>query len=315
MKRFVQILVSLAFLAVMGWLRMPLEQSLSEDMRARQILPPLFDLQSRAELKQKSFAASYGSFRPTMAAVMSLNASRHHVRSEWEELEAVYNDIVLLDPGNRYYWDMAGWHMAYNAATASLEDKRLPPIRRQRRFRDYMKKGSAFYDRGIAANPKDLAIRMMKVRLWSSPFMQPDYQLVTETLERALVEVEMSEAEEREVKVQLFYALLRLPDRAQESYDLGRALFDDKRHRRFPSLVNGLYALQLHPDVKTESPLQLHQLYKNGQDAYLNLRNYWRGRGNGKPLFGLEDKLRQWENRLEIADEKRLFPQNQRDMR
>ena len=296
MRKSVQILCVVGLLAAVGQLRMQFEQQVTTEMKDEHILTPSFDLESRASLSQKGFVASFGSLRPTLAAVTALSSAKHHARSDWAALEEAFESVVVLDPYNPYYWDLGAWHMAYNASSSSQDNSELPPLARQRLYREWIQKGSDFYDRGIAANPEDLSLRQAKARLWSSPYRITDFPLVAETLEDAFVELDLSPMQQRRVRTDLFYTLLRIPERMQEAYQLGRELFDESPQARYPSLINGLAALQLHPKVVVSDPLSLRQLYGSRARAAKHLSNYLKEKSQEKPRFGVELLLQRLEH-------------------
>lgn len=295
MRAGFQIVCVIVALAAVGQLRMTFEQQLTADMKEARVLTPSFDMQSRAGLSQKGFIASFGSLRPTLAAVAALGSAKYHARSDWQELEKSFDTVVLLDPYNPYYWDLGAWHLAYNASTSSRDDVSLPPLMRERLYKEWTQKGSDFYDRGIAANPHHLGLRQSKARLWASPYRIQDYPLVAATLETALAELELTPAEQRKVRTDLFYTLLRIPERASEAYALGRDLYEEAPDQRYPSLVNGLAALQMHPNVSAENPLSLAQLYGSPANAHKYLTNYWNEKSAEKPRYGVKSLLEKLE--------------------
>ena len=298
MQTFFKLVVVIASLAVVGWVRVPIEQRITGELEAEHILTPSFDMESRASLSQKGFVASFGSLRPTMAAFTVLASATHHSRSEWSELEDDFETAVLLDPYNEYYWDLGAWHMAYNAAASSKENSELPPLTRDKLFKEYILKGSDFYDRGIAANPKSWNLRKEKARLWSSPHRIEDFPLVAETIESALEIEEIPDHQRRRFRSDLFYTLLRIPARANDAYRLGRELYDEGASSRFPSLLNGLCALQEHPRVEVSDPLTLAQLYGSRQLAIKYLSIYLNDRDEHKPRYGVAELL----DRLKLVD-------------
>lgn len=301
-------LVVLVVLALFGQWRLGYESRLSGEMREGKLLAPSLGMADRGMLDQKGFAAAFGSVRPVWAAMKALGAARYHVEGDWEALEESYDEIVVLDPRNVSYWDVGSWHLAYNASSASLDDVGLPPLQRRALFRDYIEKGSAFLDRGIAANPDEWRLYVLKARLWSSEFRILDYPLVVDTLRDAL-EVEGTPASDRDsMKRMIFYSLLRIPERRQEAYDVGVRLMAEGRRQRFPSLMNGVFVLGLDPTIaKGDRVLGMVEIYGGEREAYKNLRNYWRGRGEGTPTRGLERLLRGMEVELGVTEDSRLF--------
>ena len=291
MKLALNLLVVFAVLAVAGWLRMPLEQRLSQQLSEAHLLTPSFDRESRASLSQKGFVASFGSLRPMMAAITALSTTRYHGKMDWESLERAIDTTVLLDPYNSYYWDLGAWHLAYNASSSSLENKELPPLRRKQLFEEYIKKGDQLYVRGIAANPDDVHLRLERARLWSSSHKMEDFPKVSRILQRALTECQLSHRQRQRIRGDLFYSILRIPERVNEAYVLGRELYEESPNNRFPSLLNGLCALQMHPRVKVDEPLSMAQLYGSRAEAVKHLGNYMRDHDAYKPRYGVLDLL------------------------
>ncbi len=155
MNRLINIVVILAVLGVTGWLRMSYEQKLSKELHELKLVPPRLSLKDRSRLKQKAFIATYGSLRPTIAAFMSDQTENYHSDQEWDKIEDSFDEIVLLDPYNLHYWDMASWHMASNAAVAKQQDKSLTEVGKDQVFRKYIQKGKNILDRAIVVNPGD----------------------------------------------------------------------------------------------------------------------------------------------------------------
>ncbi|PQJ29017.1 hypothetical protein [Rubritalea profundi] len=291
MKSALKFLVVLAVLACVGWLRMPFEQRLSLDLTEAHLLSPSFDRESRASLSQKGFVASFGSLRPMLAAFTALSTTKHHGNNDWENLEQAIETTVLLDPYNGYYWDLGAWHLAYNASTSSLENDGLAPLQAKQLFEEYIHKGDNLYTRGIAANPNDIQLRLERARLWSSRHKIEDYPKVAQILRTTLSECELSLRQRQRIRADLFYTLLRIPQRVNEAYILGRELYEESAQNHFPSLLNGLCALQMHPWVKVDDPLSLPQLYSSRTDAIKHLGNYLNDNDSHKPRYGVQDLL------------------------
>ena len=291
MKRSIlKVLIVLMVLALVGMLRMPFEQKLTKELEEEHFIAPSFNLEDRASLSQKGFVASFGSLRPGLAALYALTSSGLHGRSDWAGLEDTFETVVLLDPYNAYYWDLGAWHLAYNAASSTRENMEIPPLKRLQLAAEYREKGGQFYDRGIRANPMSLSLRREKARLWSHPTRDPDYQKVAEVLEGALADLELNVVQRERLERELFYALLRTPERVEDAYHLGRRLFGNPKNR-VPSLVNGLCVLQMHPRVRVETPLTLTQLYGDRETARRLLENYFTIEDDAKPMFGVKDLL------------------------
>jgi len=283
---WVQVLVVFVVLIVFGALRMRFEEGLTRDLRDKKLLAPKLGMTERGMLDQKGFAAAFGSVRPVWAAMKSLGATGYHSEADWISLEEAYNEIVVLDPRNVNYWDVGSWHLAYNASSSSLDNESLPPLKREVLFRRYIEKGSAFLDRGIEANPEEWRLPVLKARLWSSEFRIENYPLVVDTLVKAL---------------------LTIPERRQEAYEMGYELWKEGRRQHFPSLMNGFFVLQLDPDLDLKERVSLKQIYGDEVSAYKSLRNYWKRQAEGTPMKGLENVMRDMEERLGVRADSRLF--------
>jgi len=61
MSKFKNLLVIFVILGITGWIRLPIEQKLAEDLHELKLVPPRLSLEERSRLKQKAFIATYGS--------------------------------------------------------------------------------------------------------------------------------------------------------------------------------------------------------------------------------------------------------------
>ena len=62
--------------------------------------------------------------------------------------------VTTLTPKNVNFWDMASWHMAYNASVAAMNDTRQPKIALRRKAQhEYFMLGKDYAEHGIANNP------------------------------------------------------------------------------------------------------------------------------------------------------------------
>ena len=138
MKNLKNIAVILLVLAITGKIRMPIEQKLAEELHAHKLVPPRLSLKERSRLKQKAFVATYGSLRPTIAAFMSSASVSLHSNQEWGKIEKQYEEVILLDPYNYFYWETASWHMASNAAGDIKNNSGLKNITQKRIFEKYI---------------------------------------------------------------------------------------------------------------------------------------------------------------------------------
>ena len=308
MKRLLNIVVILAVLGVTGWLKMPYEQKLSEELHALKLVPPRLSLKDRSKLKQKAFIATYGSLRPTIAAFMSVRTTRYHSDQEWDKIENSFDEIVLLDPYNYYYWETASWHMALNAAVDQQEDKSLSEVGKDQVFKKYIKKGKDIIDRAIEINPGDWRYLNLKARLESNRYRNPDYTAAVETYRELLAIPNLADHIVRSTKLSIQHCMQHLPEWHQKSYDHALELFEKGQRYRVPTVQNEILIGQNHPLNVISHRLSLSEIYGSDKEAYTDLKIKWQRRKLGQKPYGVEYSIQELENRLKIPQATRVFP-------
>lgn len=308
MNRLLNIVVILAVLGVTGWLRMPYEQKLSEELHARKLVPPRLSLEDRTRLKQKAFVATYGSLRPTIAAFMSVTTTRYHSDQEWDKIEDSFSEIVLLDPYNIYYWDQASWHMASNAAADKRDDKTLTEVGRQKAFKTYIQKGKDILDQAIKINPGEWKLLTLKAMLESNRYRNPDYAAAVETYRELLEIPDLHPRIRMQTELKILHVMQQLPDRHQESYDYALELFHRANHYRVDTVTNEIWIGQNHPLNKVAKRMTLEEIYGTNQRALEKLKIKWQRRELGQKPYGVEKAIQELENTLRVPQEKRVFP-------
>src|ERR1700682_5552332 len=119
MKRaFVVILSLLLF----GAARLPIEHALTETHRAMHFRAVDFNRDLREQLGQLGFVAALSGFRSLVADVLFIKAHVAWERTEWGRVLLLFRQVTTLQPRAVLFWDMAAWHMAWNASVAALND-------------------------------------------------------------------------------------------------------------------------------------------------------------------------------------------------
>jgi tetratricopeptide (TPR) repeat protein len=287
---------------------MPYEQKLSEDLHALKLVPPRLTLKDRTRLKQKAFIATYGSLRPTIAAFMSVRTTRFHSDQDWDKIESSFEEIVLLDPYNFHYWDMASWHMAANAAVDKKEDKRLTEVGRDQEFRKYIQKGKDILDRAIEVNPGDWRYLNIKARLLSNRYRNPDYIAAITTYRELLETPELPDQIKSSTRLFIQHCMQFLPEWHQETYDHALELFERGKHYRVPTVLNAILTGQNYPLNVVSTPMSLSEIYGSDQEAYRKLKIKWQRRNLEPKSYGVEKSIKKLENKLKIPQAKRVLP-------
>src|SRR4029077_11804558 len=75
-------------------------------------------------------------------------------RTEWGRVLLLFRQVTTLQPRSILFWDMAAWHMAWNASTAAMNDSSQPRLAlRIKAQRECFQLGKDFLERGIKNNP------------------------------------------------------------------------------------------------------------------------------------------------------------------
>lgn len=287
---------------------MPIEQQLAEELHELKLVPPRLSLEDRSKLKQKAFVVTYGSLRPTIAAFMASASIRLHSNQEWGKIEHNFEEIVLLDPYNFHYWDMASWHMAYNAAADKRDDKSLTEVASNRVFEKYIQKGKDIIDRGIEINPDNWKFLNLKAALEGNRFRNPDYPAAIETHKKMLTMPDLPFHAIRSANANIIFNTQKLPERHQEAYDLALKSFEIGGQYRTPIVLNQLFISQNHPLTKVDKPMPLKEIYGSDKNALKRLRDMWRKKNEEPKAYGVEKAIRQLEAKYKLPNHQRTFP-------
>ena len=147
--------IAIALIGVFGFIKAPVEKSLdAAQERARLRNAPL-DLGLREQVGQIGFLAALSGFRSPLAAYLWIEANNAWERTEWGRMAGLFDTVTTLQPRSLLYWDMAAWHMAWNASIAALRDTSQPSeALRIRNQRQYFQLGRDYLERGIKNNPE-----------------------------------------------------------------------------------------------------------------------------------------------------------------
>ena len=134
------------------------------------IAPATLSIGLREQIGQSAFIAVLGGFRSVIADLLFIDAYSAWERTDWTYLLLRLRQATELQPRAILFWEMAGWHMAWNAGTAALEDDSKSPAARRRLQHDYLELGRDFLVRGIAHNPEKPELYEARARLYRDKF-------------------------------------------------------------------------------------------------------------------------------------------------
>ncbi|YCM42555.1 hypothetical protein V2O64_14685 [Verrucomicrobiaceae bacterium 227] len=270
LKTLRNLIVVACGIAGTGYLRMPVEQNFTEDLRERKAIPPPISQEVWGQMGQNSFAGVLGGLRTVMASTRSLFAQKYFEEKEWYDLKREYEIITTLDPYNSFYWDHGGWHLAYNAAAWARFNEDLSPIRRQFLEREFLEAGDAFYHKGLALLPENAGLWSQVGRLWSNPHKRPD-------LNRAAEAYKMAAKYGNSIDQRTYLSTLaRIPGREIEALDVAaQLLISNRHHLAIPTFRSILFCLSTNPDLPENAlKAKLGEVFIDKEQAYKDLYNY-----------------------------------------
>jgi hypothetical protein len=202
------------------------------------IAPGTLSLGLREQIGQSAFIAVLGGFRSVIADLLFIDAYSAWERTDWTYLLLRLRQATELQPRAILFWEMAGWHMAWNAGTAALEDDSKSPAARHRLQHDYLELGKDFLVRGIAHNPEKPQLYEALARLYRDKFH--DHARAAENFEKAARLPGHASYDERFSAYELSYC----EGREREAYARLRALYQRGEKERLPRLLNQLRAME-----------------------------------------------------------------------
>jgi tetratricopeptide (TPR) repeat protein len=117
--------------------------------------------QLRDQLGQGLTIGVLSGMRSVVADFIWLNVTTAWMKEEWFRMGGYINLCTALQPRATTFWDIGGWHLAWNASVSAWEDPReTNELKRVKASRFWIQKGLEVYLRGIQNNPTNW-------RLWS----------------------------------------------------------------------------------------------------------------------------------------------------
>jgi hypothetical protein len=248
MKRIVLALVAIL---IFGWIKFPFELRLDAEQRDAYFRGTRLDLSLREQVGQLGFLAALSGFRSIIAAVLWIEAHTAWEKTEWGRMAGLFRTVTTLQPRSLLYWDMAAWHMAWNASIAAFEDPEVPSeIIRQRNQQQYFQLGRDFLETGIRNNPDRFLLYERLGILLRDKF--------EDSCGAAEAFLKASEFPEAPSYVRRFagYEMSKCPGREREAYEHLLHLYRQGEQQRLPSLVSYLIELEEKLGIPGEKRIQ-----------------------------------------------------------
>src|SRR6202140_1704766 len=168
MVRFFLVLMSVA---LFGVARLPMEHAISVTHRELRLRAVDFNLGLREQLGQLGFVAALSGFRSLVADALFIQAHVAWEKTEWGRVLFLFRQVTTLQPRAILFWDMAAWHMAWNASVAAMNDPSQPRLAlRMKAQREYFALGKDFLERGIKNNPDKPQLYEALARLYREKY-------------------------------------------------------------------------------------------------------------------------------------------------
>lgn len=231
MKRAV--LVSLGLL-LFGALRLPAEHAIY----TAHVRVPV-DLTFNEQVVQLGFTAVLSGFRSLLADISFIQAHVAWERTEWARVLLLFRRATALQPHTVLFWDMAAWHMAWNASIAAGDDRAQPnELLRLKAAREYIGIGRDFLERGIRNNPDDAKLCEALARLYRDRLN--DHLHASEFYAKAAAKPGASAYAERFAAYELSYC----EGEEQNAYEWLLRLYERGEKERLPTLIKRLKYLE-----------------------------------------------------------------------
>ena len=237
-------LIVILGVVLFGAARVPIEHGLTELHRQLHFRAIDFNLDLREQLGQLGFVAALSGFRSLVADALFIQAHVAWERTEWGRVLLLFRQVTTLQPRAVLFWDMAAWHMAWNASTAAMNDSRQPRMAlRIKTAREYFALGKDFLERGIKNNPERPELYEALARLYRDKY--EDHEHASEFFAKASV----LPGAHGYVRRFAAYELAQCPGREREAYAQLRTLYDRGEQERLPTLLHRLKDLEIKLDI------------------------------------------------------------------
>lgn len=232
--------IAICTILLAGGARLPVEHALFLERAQRNLhsTPPL-DLGLREQIGQLGFVAALSGFRSLVADLLFIQAHVAWERTEWSRVLLLFRQVTTLQPHSILFWDMAAWHMAWNASASALNDPAQPRLAlRIKAQREYFDLGKDFLERGIRNNPDRPQLYEALARLYRDKYR--DHARAAELFAH-LAEKPGAPAYSHRFSA---YELSYCEGREREAYGKLLRLYSAGENERLPTLISRLKFLE-----------------------------------------------------------------------
>jgi len=225
-------------LLVFGVMKLPAERALTLQHRQLQFAD-IANLDLREKLGQLGFIAALSGFRAVVADFLFIEAHAAWERTEWGRVLFLFRQVTTLQPHVPLFWDMAAWHMAWNASTAAMNDTSQPRMAlRVKAQREYFGLGKDFLEHGIKNNPDKPLLYEALARLYADKLN--NHERASEFYDNAARLPGAPTFDRRFSAYELSYC----EGHERDAYERLRGLYDEGEKERLPTLIKRLKFLE-----------------------------------------------------------------------
>lgn len=230
----------LGLLGVLGWLKTPVEHRLLLAQREAGFQLATLSGQIRSQLGQTGFVAALSGFRALMADLLWIRAGTAFDRTEWPRMQMLLHAATQLQPRAVVFWEMAHFHMAYDAAHSMRLNVRQQPSSALRRAAelDYVRIGENFLKEGLVYNPESATLWQRLGELYGRRMNDPA------RASEAYAEAARKPGALKFLRRMSAYELAKVPGKEREAYERLRSLYLEGEQERLPNLVRLLAQLE-----------------------------------------------------------------------
>lgn len=231
-------------LALFGAAKLPAEHALASTHRDLHLRAVELGLDLREQIGQLGFIAALSGFRSLIADAFFVQAHVAWERTEWGRVLLFFRQATTLQPRAILFWEMAAWHMAWNASAAALNDPAQPRLAlRVKAQREYFALGKDFLERGILNNPQRPQLYEALARLYRDKYL--DHEHAAEFFEKAAQQAGAPSYDKRFAA----YELSHCEGREREAYERLHQLYDLGDQERLPTLLRRLKEMEIKLDI------------------------------------------------------------------
>jgi hypothetical protein len=189
-----------------------------------------------------------------MADLLWIRAGSAFDRTEWPRMQLLLHAATQLQPRAVVFWEMAHFHMAYDASHSMRLNVHQQPVAALRRVAEleYVRIGEDFLKAGLVFNPDSATLWQRLGELYSRRRNDPARAA------EAYAEASRKPGALKFLRRMAAYELAKVPGMESEAYEQLKELYLEGPHQRVPTLLTLLKEMEqklaVPEDLRVHSP-------------------------------------------------------------